>query len=546
MGKRNWIGLAVLAFFALVFPVVAFKTASSHYLGVVTNIGVYALITMGLSLLLGYTGQISLGHAAFFGIGAYTSLLTMHHLQPMLMLNYPLELYKGVFGLFPDFISRPIFNPTELDLFTNVTLGQLLPAVTPPAGYQTTLHPALVSLLPWLSIPFGILISVVVAYAVAYPSLKLRGHYLAMATLGFGIIITTVFKGAGIFGGSDGVLLEGSRGAFLAMWDGVAAWAMGLFGAKQPALTVSAVGQYYVIWPCVLLVLIFCLNLIHSRVGRSMRSIHGSELAAGAMGVNVARTKVNVFVLSAIIASFAGSLFCLLSNSFKPDQAGFAHSIEFVVMVIIGGMASIWGAILGTGALVMLPKLLEAATREHSFLSWVVCDFLRLVPDPNDAVQRFAGSVFPEWLGYKSWGLLPSATEVFHKWIEGINLPDWKVFLFGLALMLIMMILPGGLISAPGQLRQGFREKDLASRTKGVALLALVGLLFFPLLRLITPFVSLFLPLKLDVIMGVYFLICCLLVIAALIMGLMLLVRALSGRGPKAPAVVAAETGGGE
>jgi branched-chain amino acid transport system permease protein len=544
VGKRNWIGLAGLAFVALVFPVVAFKTNNSHYISVVTNMGVYALITMGLSLLLGYTGQISLGHAAFFGIGAYTSLLTMYHLQPMLMNQYPLELYKGVFGTLPDFITRPIFNPADLGLFTNVTLGELLPDVTPPAAFETTFYPVLVALLPWLSIPVGILISVVVAYAVAYPSLKLRGHYLAMATLGFGIIVTTVFKGAGIFGGSDGVLLEGSRGAFLAMWDRVAAWGIGLFGAKQPALTVSAVGQYYVIWPCVLLVLIFCLNLIHSRVGRSMRSIHGSELAAGAMGVNVARTKVNVFVLSAIFASFAGSLFCLLSNSFKPDQAGFAHSIEFVVMVIIGGMASIWGAILGTGALVMLPKLLEAATREHSFLSWVVCDFLKLVPNPNEAVQRFAEGVLPGWLNFKSLGLMPGATEVFHKWIEGVHLPDWKVFLFGFILMLIVMVLPGGLLSAPAQLRQGFAKKDLASRTKSLALLALVGILFFPLLRLITPFVSLFLPLDEDLIMGVYFLICCLLILAALVLGAVLLVRAATGRRPRV--TVDVPTGGGD
>ncbi len=543
MGKRNWIGLAVLAFFALVFPVVAFKTNNADYIGVVTNMGAYALITMGLSLLLGYTGQISLGHAAFFGIGAYTSLLTMYHLQPMLMYHYPLDLYKGVFGTLPDFITRPIFNPHDLGMFTNVTLGELLPNVTPPTPFDTAAYPVVVTLLPWLSIPAGVLISAVVAYAVAYPSLKLRGHYLAMATLGFGIIVTTVFKGAGIFGGSDGVLLEGSRGAFLAMWDRVSAWGLGLFGAHQPPLTVQVIGQYYVIWPCVLVALVFCLNLIHSRVGRSMRSIHGSELAAGAMGVNVARTKVNVFVLSAVIASFAGSLFCLLSNSFKPDQAGFAYSIEFVVMVIIGGMASIWGAILGTGALVMLPKLLESATREHSFLSWVVCDLLKLVPDPNHAVQRFAEGVFPGWLGFQSWNLMPGPHTVFNQMIDSIHLPDWKVFLFGLALMLIVMVLPGGLLSAPAQLRQGFAKRDLASRARSFGLLALVGLLFFPLIRLATPFVSLFLPVHKDPIMGVYFLICCLLLLAALIMGLVVFVRFVTGRGRRAVALAA---GGGD
>ncbi len=343
MGRNNLITLLCFIAFVIVFPWLAAKFRPD-YIEIVKNMGLTAMITIGLSLLLGYAGQISLGHAAFVGIGGYTSLLTM---------------------------------------------VKILPQVAPHS-------PVLAALLPWLSIPAGMIISVAVAYLVGWPSLKLRGHYLAMATLGFCIIVYTVFNGwEEVFGGSDGVRI-GERVVTLNFFSkGFQTWATGaiksVLGLAPGDMTsFDDFFNFYFIWLWVILILWFSLNLIHSRIGRALRSIHGSEVASAAMGVNVARTKVNVFVLSAAFASMAGSFYALLNRFFEPPMTGFSHSIEYVVMVIIGGMSNIWGALLGTGLLSLLPD-----------------------------------------------------------WLADLGVEDWRVFIFALILLLIVMWLPGGLFSIP-------------------------------------------------------------------------------------------------
>jgi branched-chain amino acid transport system permease protein len=272
----------VLAFatVAAVVAAIPLFVRSEYYLYLLVTVGIYTMVAVGLNLLLGYAGQVSLGHAAFVGIGAYTSAI-----------------------------------------------------LTVRAGVS-----------PWLALIAAALITAAVAAVIGVPVLRLRGHYLAMATLGFGMIAHTVAL----------------------QWDGLTWSDRGIGGI--PPLTIAGVTlvsatndlrTYYVVWLVALLALLGCSNIVDSRVGRAMRAVHGSELAANTAGVNTGRYKLQVFVLSAVLAGLAGSLYAHYVTYINPDPFDFAHSIALVVMVVIGGMASTWGAIVGAGSVQFIETMLE-------------------------------------------------------------------------------------------------------------------------------------------------------------------------------------------
>jgi branched-chain amino acid transport system permease protein len=243
-----------------------------HYMDVMVFVGIYSIITIALCLLMGYAGQISLGHASFFGLGAYIS---------------------GV-----------------------VTTGY--------------------GISPWLCLLMGMAVSAIIAVIIGAPSLKLRGHYLAMATLAFCVIITIVFnENSAWTGGPDGL-----------------AFIPGLSVMGHPLDSIAK--YYYLVWSIVFVVLLLSLNVIRSRVGRALRSIHGSELAASAMGVNVSKYKIWVFVFSAVLASVAGSLYAHYLNFVNPSSFNLFVSIKLLIMIILGGMHSLWGAIVGAALITFL------------------------------------------------------------------------------------------------------------------------------------------------------------------------------------------------
>ncbi|MBW2107537.1 MAG: branched-chain amino acid ABC transporter permease [Deltaproteobacteria bacterium] len=256
-----------------VFPLVARRiSVLEHYLDIMVFVGIYALVAMGLCLLMGYAGQISLGHASFFGLGAYIS-----------------GVMTSKFGL----------NP-------------------------------------WCCMVLGGMVCAVVALVIGGPSLKLCGHYLAMATLAFCIIVTVIFNESIVWtGGPDGL-------AFIP--------GLSVFG--KPLESVAS--YYYLVWCAVLLVFVLCLNVIRSPVGLALRSIHDSETAAGAVGVNVAKVKITAFVFSAVIASVAGSLYAHYLNFINPAGFDLFVSIKLVIMIILGGLYSLWGAIVGAGLITFL------------------------------------------------------------------------------------------------------------------------------------------------------------------------------------------------
>lgn len=275
MPLKQYIPLILFSLCVVLFP---FLLKDPYYLSVLVFIGIYSIATMGLNLLMGYAGQISLGHAAFYAIGAYTSgLLTVK--------------YNVHFGI----------------------------AAAAALG-----------------------ITAVIAYVIGIPCLRLKGHYLAMATLAVGEIMYIVLNAEVAFtGGPSGIA-------------GIPQIEIGGFVLD------SDFKYYYVVWGIFILLFILTRNIINSRMGRALRSIHGSEIAAAAMGINVADLKVRVFVLSAVYAALAGVLYAHAVTFISPQTSDLMFSIRLITMVVVGGMGHLWGGVLGAALLTLLPEFLSA------------------------------------------------------------------------------------------------------------------------------------------------------------------------------------------
>jgi branched-chain amino acid transport system permease protein len=268
----RWAGLGILAVILAVLP---HALPNNYYVDVAVLACFNAVICVGLNLLIGYAGQISLGHAGFFGLGAYSSAIL---------------------------VSKFAWPPIAALLAGAILVG-------------------------------------IIAFAVARPILKLKGHYLAMATLGVGIIISIVLNTeAEVTGGPDGI----AAGPF--SLGGV------VFATERD--------WYWLVAGLLLVTVWLATNLVDSPVGRALRALHGSEVGAEVVGVDTARYKVMVFVVSAVIASIAGSLFAHYVPQLTPTKADFFKSIELVTMVVFGGMASTFGAIVGAAFLSTLPQML--------------------------------------------------------------------------------------------------------------------------------------------------------------------------------------------
>ncbi|MDD4875977.1 MAG: branched-chain amino acid ABC transporter permease [Dehalococcoidales bacterium] len=262
--KNKWIYFLVGALLA-VMVLIPFDWFMGKYNTLLIFIGLNTMVTVGLCLLMGYTGQVSLGQAAYYGIGAYISAI--------LSKTYGVN--------------------------------------------------------PWLAMLIAAIVTGAFAYGIGYLIFRLKGNYLAMATLGLGLIIWILFRQLSeITGGPDGM-------------GGIPYLSIGGFGFY------TTFKRYYLVWFFCLALLLISQNIVRSRTGRALRAIHGSEDAAESIGINVAQFKVKIFALSAVFASIAGSLFVHHLRFVSPQPFGFLASVKLVVMAVIGGLASIWGAIFG-------------------------------------------------------------------------------------------------------------------------------------------------------------------------------------------------------
>ena len=259
--------IAGILIFPLAFP-------DSYWITVLIYAGIYGLIVVGYDLLLGYCGQISLGHNGLFAIGAYATA-----------------------------IATTWFGWPSL-----------------------------------LAIAGGIFITCLIAFVVGIPSLRLKGYYLAIATMGFGFIVEALIR-TQYFGGSSGI-------------------------SGIPPLSILGYNfdtdrsYYYLVWTIVFLLVIVCLRIGKTAIGRSMKAVHTDEEAAACMGVNVSKTKIQAFIFSAALAALAGSLYAHYGAVISPNSFNIMLSVKLLLMLFLGGAGSIYGGIIGALILFALPEFL--------------------------------------------------------------------------------------------------------------------------------------------------------------------------------------------
>ena len=268
-GRIGLVLLVIVAGLVRVLP--------SYYTGLLTQIGIYALVTVGLNLFMGYAGQVSLGQAAFVGIGAYTS-----------------------------------------------------------AMLATKAH-----VTPWIGMVAGAIAAALVAYVLSFVALRLRENLLALATLALGIVINVVFNEWEFLGGSSGI-------------KDIPGFALGTFTFDQRAYAILA-------WALLALGIWFAGNLVRSTFGRSLIAISAGELGAEALGVDAERLKRQTFVLSAVYAGVAGAVYASSFTYIDPTSFSFLLSVNFVLMSVIGGIRSLWGAVIGAAVVVALGQFLQIA-----------------------------------------------------------------------------------------------------------------------------------------------------------------------------------------
>ena len=260
---------------AVLIAIVPLVIADRFLLKIFTFAGINVLVIIGLALLFGHAGQVSLGHAAFVGVGAYTCAYCTVELQ-----------------------------------------------------------------WPWLlAFILGGLLAAVGGLVLALPSLRLKGHYLAMATLSFGLLMTLLFAEAQfITGGVDGF------GAIP-------------FPSLGPLEIRKAGSLYWLVWGVVGIALLAAFNLASLRPGRAMRALHGSELGAQACGVDLVGVKVRTFVVSALLAGFAGALYASVVGFISPSVFTLNASIAFLAMTVVGGSGSLAGPIVAAILLTLVQYL---------------------------------------------------------------------------------------------------------------------------------------------------------------------------------------------
>jgi len=294
--RQRWKNLAGVSAFALFVGILPLFLRTPYFLSTMVLVGLYTLVVIGLCLLMGYAGQISLGQSAFYGLGAYGSaiLCTRFHWSP------------------------------------------------------------------WLAMVAAAVGTGFVAYLIGVPIFRLRGHYLAMGTLAFGYIVHIVIN----------------------EWTALTRGPSGLAGIPRLRLGdivfKADLAYYYLVWGVALIGIILALNLVHSRFGRALRALRDSEEAAESLGVRVGRCKLKALVISAVYASVAGSLYAHYMIYVSPGICSLDASIGFVLMAVVGGLGSVWGAPLGAAVVMFLtlglreivPLFTHHGSGEHQIIAY--------------------------------------------------------------------------------------------------------------------------------------------------------------------------------
>ena len=264
-----------------------------YYAEIINLTGISIILAVSLNLITGFTGQFSIGHAGFMAIGAYSSAF--------MSVYYTEAAEQSLTGLVGASLAQSL-----------VFLGVIL---------------------------FGALVAALAGLMVGIPSLRLRGDYLAIVTLGFAEIIRIIILNIDRVGGATGF-----RGR-VPPWNG--------------RMIIPAYADFIWIGGFAIITIVVVHNIVKSDIGRALISIREDELAAEAMGVNTTRYKVLAFVISSAFAGIAGALFGHFRQFLHTNDFQFIRSVEILIMIVLGGMGSIAGAVLGAIVITILPELLR-------------------------------------------------------------------------------------------------------------------------------------------------------------------------------------------
>jgi branched-chain amino acid transport system permease protein len=297
----GWSGLVMLV---ALFP---FLSVPGYIIQILTLAGIYGIVALGLNIVLGSAGQISLGQAAFFGIGAYTS--------SQLMIKFGISF--------------------------------------------------------WLCLPVAGMLAGLVGLGLGYLALRFHGHYLAMVTLCFGLILQIFFLEFPKFTGGAGGLSDIPNAS--------------LMGNIIENSGQSVIKTFHIVWFFILFLLWMVNNLVSSRTGRALASLRDNPIAAQMSGIPIATYKVQAFSLSAVLAGFAGALYSVHTRYIGPEIFGVGASLEFLIMVVVGGLGSPLGAISGALLLAVLPEFMRSY-EEYRLLFFGLILMIILVAAPGGII----------------------------------------------------------------------------------------------------------------------------------------------------------------
>src|ERR1700733_518902 len=358
---RRRIALLALVVFALAFPLVHTNDADIDSMA---NAAAYATLALGLNIVVGFAGLLDLGYAAFFAIGAYTyGILTAFQLQPE---------------------WSAFWEPFH-------TLG----LVSKMAGETDGTSVVHFTLSFWLALPLAAALAAFFGILFGAPTLRLRGDYLAIVTLGFGEIVPIVVRN----------------------WSDLTNGAAGLNGVAAPRLFgwsfgVNSVPYYYVAIIMVAMLIFISIRLRDSRIGRAWMAIREDEIAAGAMGVNRTKFKLLAFAIGAAFAGMTGVFYVAKLQTATPEMFGFPVSVMILVMVVFGGIGSVWGVVLGAFVLQLLQSwwLQDLTQWLHVLGRLIHVDWLRHV-ELASSIELLFGVILVFMMLYRRQGLIPATRQ---------------------------------------------------------------------------------------------------------------------------------------
>jgi branched-chain amino acid transport system permease protein len=364
--RRKAAGLLLALLLLLVFPLLPMtgipflqSVGSDANVDVLSTTISYALLALGLNIVVGFAGLLDLGYAAFFAIGAYLyGVLTAFQVMPHWSSFWEPFAYVGL-------VQRISMGGADVVHFT---------------------------LSFWIALPLSALAAAFFGVLFGFPTLRLQGDYLAIVTLGFGEIVPLVFLNA----------------------DPITNGAAGLNGIQAPHLFgysfgVNAVPYYYVAIALIVLMIFVSIRLRDSRVGRAWMAIREDEIGASAMGVNLVNFKLLAFAMGAAIAGVAGTFYIAKLQTATPDMFNFNVSAMILVMVVLGGMGSVWGAVAGAVLLSVLQFwFLQSLTNWiHAFGNLTGLDFLVKL-DLVQSIDLIFGIILVVMMLFRREGLIPA------------------------------------------------------------------------------------------------------------------------------------------